>query len=139
MIDALLSRLQKVRKTSSGFIACCPAHEDKSPSMSVTEKNGKILLHCFAGCEPESILDAIGLKWGDLFADPMDASSNAMSNYAGYRLQKAAKDLDPLERDMAVLVYANAVWKQGRELGVEDAARVQLAIERLEATNERAG
>lgn len=137
MIKNLLTRLEKVRKTSSGYVACCPAHDDKNPSMTVTEREGRILLHCFAGCEPDSILDALGLKWGDLFSDPWEASRNGFGNYAAYRMDKAAKELHPLERDRAVLIYANAVWNQGRELGIEDAARVQLAIERLEAANGR--
>ena len=136
MIENLLSRLEKVRKTGDGYMACCPAHKDKSPSMGITERNGKILLHCFAGCEPDSILDAIGLKWTDLFADPMDASKCAMSNYAGHMLEKRAKELDPLERDRAVLIFANAVWDQGRELGIEDMARVKLAVDRLEAARD---
>lgn len=135
MIDALLSRLEKVRKAGDGFVACCPAHQDKSPSMSVTERNGRVLIHCFAGCEPQDIIEAVGLKWTDLFSDPMDSSKQAMSNYTQWKMEKGAKDFDPLERDKAVLIYAQAVWKAGRDLGIEDAARVQLAIERLEAAN----
>ena len=51
-IDTLLSRLYKVKKTGSGnWMACCPAHDDKNPSMTIAEKaDGVILINCFAGC-----------------------------------------------------------------------------------------
>ena len=41
------------------FSACCPAHPDRSPSLSVSDKNGKILVHCFAGCSQESVIGAL--------------------------------------------------------------------------------
>ena len=45
----------------------CPAHDDKHPSLSVNPGAGKVLLHCFAGCETETIVESLGLDWpGDL-------------------------------------------------------------------------
>ncbi|MEO8648537.1 MAG: CHC2 zinc finger domain-containing protein, partial [Acidobacteriota bacterium] len=69
-ISDLVSRLTKVKKTGKGFNALCPAHEDKSPSLSISEgSGGKILLKCFTGCSTDSILNAIGLEMRDLFPD----------------------------------------------------------------------
>lgn len=67
--DALLARLDLVRKTGNGRWVCrCPAHDDRGPSLSVRELgDGRVLLHCFAGCEVQSILDAVGLAFEDLF------------------------------------------------------------------------
>ncbi|MBK6590648.1 MAG: DUF3987 domain-containing protein [Acidobacteria bacterium] len=48
-------------------MARCPAHDDKSPSLSITEKDDKVLVHCFAGCTPDEILSAVGLEFRDLF------------------------------------------------------------------------
>jgi hypothetical protein len=49
----------------------CPAHEDRSPSLAVTQAtDGRWLLHCHAGCTPEEILAAAEMTWGDLFPDP---------------------------------------------------------------------
>jgi hypothetical protein len=51
-------------------MACCPAHEDHTPSMSVKcAGTGRVLVHCFAGCETESILAAMGVGWSVLFVD----------------------------------------------------------------------
>ena len=70
MIDDLLSRLDKVRPAGErAWMACCPAHDDKTPSLSISEENGLIKMRCFANCPTKSILDLIGLKWADLFPD----------------------------------------------------------------------
>jgi hypothetical protein len=41
------------------YIACCPAHDDKSPSLSITQTSDMVLVHCFAGCEQRDILQAL--------------------------------------------------------------------------------
>lgn len=60
-IDDILARLQGVKKNGSGYMACCPAHEDKNPSLSISEKDGKVLLKCFAGCSYEQVLSALDI------------------------------------------------------------------------------
>jgi hypothetical protein len=68
-LDAVIARLEGVRRNGSQWKALCPAHADKNPSLSVSEKNGKILLNCLAGCPTEKVLDAAGLGWKDLFTE----------------------------------------------------------------------
>ncbi len=51
-------------------MACCPAHKDAKPSLSVSEKDGKILLHCQAGCSTNEIVSSMGLSVKDLFLCP---------------------------------------------------------------------
>lgn len=67
--DTLLAQLDKTRKTGAGsWIACCPSHQDKNPSMTIREvEDGRVLVHCFAGCSVESILGAVGLEFDALF------------------------------------------------------------------------
>lgn len=61
----ILERLEHVRKGGAGWTARCPAHEDKKNSLSVKEEaDGKVLLHCFAGCTFEQIIAAIGSNNG---------------------------------------------------------------------------
>jgi putative DNA primase/helicase len=71
-VEVLLDRLEGVRRTgANSWVARCPAHDDRNPSLSVSVKGGKLLLHCFAGCPPEAVLEAVGLTWRDLRApDP---------------------------------------------------------------------
>lgn len=68
-VDELLRRLEKVKKTGGGYVARCPGHEDQSPSLSVREADGKILLNCFAGCSIERICGGLGIEVKELFED----------------------------------------------------------------------
>lgn len=69
----VLDRLDGVRPTGPGrWIAKCPAHPDRSPSLSIREvDDGRVLLYDFGGCDTESVLAALGLIVGDLFAKPL--------------------------------------------------------------------
>jgi hypothetical protein len=72
-LEAVLTRLKGVRRKGNGWMALCPAHADRNPSLSVREENGKVLLHCFAGCTVESICAALGMTMRDLFSEPCAA------------------------------------------------------------------
>lgn len=67
--EALIPRLEKVKSRGPGsWMARCPAHDDRSPSLSIREADdGKILLRCMAGCRLEAIVKAVGLEVSDLF------------------------------------------------------------------------
>ncbi len=67
-LEELLDRLH-ARKNGSQWMALCPAHEDKNPSLSITQKSGKILLHCHAGCSSTAVCEALGIHIEDLFAE----------------------------------------------------------------------
>ena len=64
----LLELLEAVREVSPGqYVARCPAHDDKSPSLSIKGcDDGRVLVHCFAGCEVENVLSAVGLTFSDV-------------------------------------------------------------------------
>jgi len=67
-MQKVLSLLKEVKQDGSGWKACCPPHQDGTPSLSISKStDGKILLHCHAGCPTEKVLDALGLKMQDLF------------------------------------------------------------------------
>ncbi len=86
LFNNFLSRLNGVKRSGNSYVACCPAHDDKNPSLSVclSEDGKKILIHCFAGCSDEAILDGLGLKQRDLFiteASPAAASKTTRYEY----------------------------------------------------------
>ncbi|MFR5875731.1 MAG: hypothetical protein ACLUFN_04505 [Eubacterium sp.] len=76
--EDFLSLLLKVKEIAPNqYMACCPAHEDKNPSLSIKFDDGKILLHCFAECSVDDILNSLGLTKSDLYYDiGVKSSSN---------------------------------------------------------------
>jgi hypothetical protein len=131
MIDDLLSRLDKVRKTGPGrWIACCPAHDDKSPSLSIRElEDGRVLLHCHCGCSPADVLAAVGLEFADLF--PPDSRAIGHAN-PERRPFPAADVLRALNREALVVAAAAGFLLEGRALSDEDRERLALAFERIQ-------
>jgi hypothetical protein len=64
----LLDRLNHVHSRGAGrWTALCPAHTDRSPSLSIAQGNRGILLWCFAGCSVEAVCRALGFRVSDLF------------------------------------------------------------------------
>ena len=69
-LPQFLSTLDKVRKHGKDYMACCPAHPDKSPSLTIAEReDGRILVHCFAGCSAEEVVNAVGMELKDLMPE----------------------------------------------------------------------
>ena len=68
-LSEFLTRLEKVEKSNGAYKARCPAHTDKKPSLSITQDGDKILLHCHAGCDTDTVLGAMGLTLRDLFQE----------------------------------------------------------------------
>src|SRR5947209_6779287 len=69
-LEQVLSHLKGVRTSMRGWRACCPAHADRKPSLSIgLGEQGQVLLKCFAGCSLERIVEAMGLTMTDLFPD----------------------------------------------------------------------
>lgn len=134
-IERFLAHLEGVRPTGDGWLARCPAHEDRSPSLSikvVEEDAGqaKILLHCFTGCLVEEILGALDLKFRDL-----RDGTNVIPAARRFR-RKPTFDID-LERKL--LLIAEEDLRKGKSLSVEDRARIELALSRLDSVDGSGG
>ena len=103
----VLPLLEGVRQIgNSKWVAKCPSHKDKTPSLSLTYgRNGRVLMHCFGGCRPADVINALGLKWSDLFAEgskPPVKKQNPISDYviAIARADiKAGKRLSPADKE----------------------------------------
>lgn len=129
--DALLSRLDGVRHTGEGrWIARCPAHDDRSPSLSIRElPDGRVLLHDFAGCGVESVLGALGLEFDALYPErPL-----------GDHLPRERRPFNPhdvlaaLADEALFVAVASANLGQGVELSSGDRERLLVAAERIGA------
>jgi hypothetical protein len=68
-IEKFLLRLEGVRRSSRGYMARCPAHEDHSPSLGICQGERGLLVKCWAGCTLDEIAAAIGIRVADLFFD----------------------------------------------------------------------
>lgn len=62
----LLDRLDSVQQSGKGWRARCPACDGKSRKLSIAESDGRVLVHCFAGCRADDVIGAVGLAWKDL-------------------------------------------------------------------------
>ena len=82
-IEMVLSRLPDAKRSGKGWVAQCPAHEDRNPSLSITEgDDGRALVNCHAGCTVEAVCKAVGLTPADLFAS---STSTQISQSLGKR------------------------------------------------------
>ena len=126
---ALLSRLDKVRPTGQGrWIATCPAHEDRSPSLSIRElDDGRVLVHCFASCEVQSVLDAIGLTITDLFPERLG------DHVEGERRPFPTADiLKAIAFEALVVLMAGSALLAGTPLPDVDRGRLAVAVARIQ-------
>ena len=82
-VETILRTLEARPAGTDRWRARCPAHDGQSrTSLSIrTGDDGRVLVHCFAGCTPGDVLAAAGLTWGDAFGDskpkPMTATRAA--------------------------------------------------------------
>lgn len=118
-IDVVLQRLDGVKANGSNkWVAICPAHNDKSPSLSIRNtEDGKVLMHCFAGCPTTDITMAIGLDLQDLFP--------------GDKRPQSGPSKSAIRHEQAVYQIGINLQMQGLVLSAEDQARLEIAKQRL--------
>lgn len=89
-IEIVLERLEKVRRSGSGWTARCPSHEDRFPSLSVHEgADGRALVNCHTGCSFDSIVKALRLEPKDLFPRDEDWKPRPRSKQKPVRLPRS--------------------------------------------------
>ncbi|MDW7730681.1 MAG: hypothetical protein SCJ94_11890 [Bacillota bacterium] len=106
MLEAILQSLESVKATRKGYIARCPAHDDRSPSLSVTQgDDGRILLYCFAGCTINDICEALSIQPVDLFPDTRKMKPEIKRRYSEAQKQwKLIKRFEQLENQAFVAI-----------------------------------
>lgn len=136
-IDKLLSRLQKVKRTGNdSWMACCSAHDDRSPSLAIKDTgNGKLMLKCFAGCETIDILGAIGMDWDDVM--PPKEAVEKIETVKPRKVDIYATDaLKIIRNESRVIAMAAMDITKGRLITDAELARIKLAMERINTASE---
>jgi hypothetical protein len=125
----VLDRLTRVRQSAPGrWMARCPAHEDGGPSLSIRETDdGRVLLHCFAGCANGDVLGAIGLRMSDLFDKPL---AHHLPPIRGGFSARELLELSAHEIMVASLIL-NDAEAEGREPNPAERQRLAQAAARL--------
>ena len=134
--DRIIAGLERVRRTAPNrWIARCPAHKDRTASLSIRElDDGRVLIHCFAGCNVESVVGAVGLQLEDLF--PPRLATPGGGRPAERRPFSAREMLDALARELGVAWVLLADLAAGRSFTPRDRQRAAVARERCQAVIE---
>ena len=132
--ERFVSRLGKVRGRNGSWTAQCPAHEDKSPSLSVREtEDGRVLVHCFGGCAVHDVVGAVGMEMNDLF--PPDDKKRDWNDTGKPKVKPAfyASDLLRIASfECLVVMIAAYDMTKGKQLSNEDMERLKVAQQRIE-------
>lgn len=117
-LDKVLGCLDKVKPAGANkWKACCPAHNDKNPSLAITETSkGTILLKCWVGCTAQSIVSAMGLEFRDLFP--------------GEKRERRGPSAAAIKHERAVYLIGKSLLDDGKLSG-DDLQRFNLAKQRL--------
>jgi hypothetical protein len=126
-VSALLAKLEGVRGRNGSWSAKCPAHADRSPSLSVKELgDGRILMHCFGGCGTDAVLGALGLEMTDLFPEPL--AQHMPIRRGDFTAMDALK---ALQFESSLIVICAADVAEGRNLSDTDVHRCAVAVGRI--------
>lgn len=130
MSHPLIDHLHGAKPCGPGqWLALCPAHEDRSPSLSIRElDDGRLLLHCFAGCPVESVVAAFGLELADLFPDEPRRHRPAQRGAHRLNLSDA---WHAFRWEALLCVVAAEQLARGEPLSEEDRARIIAAAGKM--------
>lgn len=128
--ETLLSRLDRVKRTGPDkWVARCPSHADKGPSLAVRElDDGRTLVHCFAGCSVHEIVAAVGMELSDLFP-PRPLLDGRKPERRPFSADDALRCL-AFEARLVHLAALETL--EGKPLNDADFERLALAVERID-------
>lgn len=126
-VDRLLERLPNARRSGSGrWRAPCPSHGSKGSSLGIAERDGRVLLHCFGGCETSAVLGAVGLELRDLYDVRLG------DGIKGTRSPWNPRDvLGLVLREAAIVAVVGADVAERRAISEADWSRLAAASRRL--------
>jgi hypothetical protein len=138
-IHQLIARLVKVKQTrSDSWQACCPAHDDRSPSLNIRmAEDGKLLVRCWSGCSAADIVAAVGLELFDLF--PKRERDTWSKPVAPGQRWIPRDVLAAVAREALIALLAAEATHRGEPLTRDDLQRLALAAGRLRSAAQEVG
>lgn len=136
--EPLLQRLERVQKSGNGWRARCPACGGTSAKLTVTERDGRVLLHCFGGCRAIDVLESVGLGWPDIMPPrhwPENPEERRQRRQA-MREAGVAVAVDALAVEALVIRLASQQLHRWEPLSEQDDDRLALACHRIELASE---
>lgn len=135
-VDRLLDRLERVKQTTPGsWLARCPAHEDKGPSLSIRQlDDGRVLLNDFGGCESEAVLTSLGMTFADLYPQRLPGVG-----YAQTHSRIPARDLlELISEETSVVAIVAADFLASRSISEVNWQRLATAASRIHRARDHA-
>lgn len=132
--EPLLQRLDGVQRAGKGWRARCPACGGGSRKVSIAESGGRVLVHCFGGCEGVDVIAAVGLQWADLYPPRHWPQSPDERKQAKRAIREAgwASALGVLALEAKVVQIAAHEHLGGHPVSGDDYVRLVEAVERID-------
>ena len=121
--QGVLDRLEHVTGGNGKWMALCPAHKDRSPSLAINETDDRLLLHCFAGCKTKYVAAAVGLDMSDLFHQKL--TSIRLTEGKRKRYQEV------LQSERILLAVIDSAEQNERSLTAKEKNRRHLGQQRI--------
>ncbi len=129
LADKIIAQLEGVKTTGRDrWIARCPSHEDRSPSLAIKEVDDRLLLHCFAGCSVDEIISSVGLEMGDLFPEKITTGNKPLS-----KPFPAADILRCLSSEITYLMICASDLAKGEKLDAETQKKLLRSASRFKS------
>lgn len=121
MLQNIVSKLDKVKETRRGWIACCPVHNDKNPSMHIKVEGEVILIHCMA-CQANGadVCRALDISVSELWEKP----AQRIDGYIPQRIR------DQSIEDVFFIDLYEQERREGKKETLEEYRRYKLALQR---------
>ena len=121
--QGVLDRLEHVTGGNGKWMALCPAHKDRSPSLAINETDDRLLLHCFAGCETKYVAAAVGLDMSDLFHQKLTSIRLTEGKRKRYE--------EVLQSERILVAVIDSAEKNERSLTAQERNRRHLGQQRI--------
>jgi len=129
--EPLLQRLENVRQTGhESWMARCPAHADKTASLSIKAGNKCLLVYCFGGCEPGDVLGAVGMTVAETF---YDYGKDVIKPQNPKRYGQAMDALSGIALELILVSQCAEQMAAGFALDTDQIKRLRVAYSRIKA------